>query len=556
MANTFKLKRSAVPGKVPTTGDLQLGELALNTYDGRLYTLKDNGSQSVTEIGGAASGVSSFSAGTTGLTPSTATTGAVTLAGILAVANGGTGVGTSTGSGSNVLSTSPTLVTPLLGTPTSGNLANCTGYTFANLASKPTTLSGYGITDALGATAKAADSELIDGIDSTRLLYGWNGSGTSGVNATQNVYELGQYKSGFWDTTAAAWLPTTDWYWGATFAHRNNTGAYNYSGQLAFKLGGGGDSLYARTIDNGTPTGWSKLLSSGNFNTYAPTLTGTGASGSWGISVTGNAATATKLTTPRTLTIGNTGKTFDGSANVTWSLAEIGAGGSGSFTASATAPSNPSVGDEWLDTDDGFHYTWVDDGNTAQWVELGPQNIDTGVTFTANSVAPLNPAAGDEWLDLDNGITYSWVSDGDTAQWVELGPQGFSRADTASTVAAGIVQLTDSVTTTSSTLAATATAVKTAYDRAAYTVTVTATSKTLVNRERCTVTAATQTITLPATPSAGWEVAVTIGGSFTDTVIARNGSNIMSLAENMTVDKANVSVTLYYVDATRGWRII
>ena len=50
------------------------------------------------------------------------------VTGIVAVVNGGTGVTTSTGSGSNVLNTSPTLVTPLLGTPTSGNLANCTGY--------------------------------------------------------------------------------------------------------------------------------------------------------------------------------------------------------------------------------------------------------------------------------------------------------------------------------------------------------------------------------------------------------------------------------------------
>lgn len=40
---------------------------------------------------------------------------------------------------------------------------------------------------------------------------------------------------------------------------------------------------------------------------------------------TGNAATATKLETARTLTIGNTGKTFDGSAAVTWSLSDIGA---------------------------------------------------------------------------------------------------------------------------------------------------------------------------------------------------------------------------------------
>jgi len=46
---------------------------------------------------------------------------------LLKVAKGGTGVGTSTGSGNNVLSTSPTLVTPILGTPTSGTLTNATG---------------------------------------------------------------------------------------------------------------------------------------------------------------------------------------------------------------------------------------------------------------------------------------------------------------------------------------------------------------------------------------------------------------------------------------------
>ena len=80
---------------------------------------------------------SSFSAGTTGFTPSTATTGAITLAGTLnianggtgststtycalatnvsgtlPVANGGTGVTSSTGSGAVVLGTAPTLTNP------------------------------------------------------------------------------------------------------------------------------------------------------------------------------------------------------------------------------------------------------------------------------------------------------------------------------------------------------------------------------------------------------------------------------------------------------------
>lgn len=49
------------------------------------------------------------------------------VSGTLPVANGGTGVTASTGSGNNVLSTSPTLVTPLLGVPTSVTLTNATG---------------------------------------------------------------------------------------------------------------------------------------------------------------------------------------------------------------------------------------------------------------------------------------------------------------------------------------------------------------------------------------------------------------------------------------------
>lgn len=51
----------------------------------------------------------------------------VNVSGTLGVAGGGTGVTTSTGSGSVVLSTSPALVTPALGTPTSGVLTSCTG---------------------------------------------------------------------------------------------------------------------------------------------------------------------------------------------------------------------------------------------------------------------------------------------------------------------------------------------------------------------------------------------------------------------------------------------
>jgi hypothetical protein len=57
MTNTIKIKRSAVASKVPQTGDLELGELAINTHDGKLFTKKDNGSASIVEIGGAGGNV-------------------------------------------------------------------------------------------------------------------------------------------------------------------------------------------------------------------------------------------------------------------------------------------------------------------------------------------------------------------------------------------------------------------------------------------------------------------------------------------------------------------
>jgi hypothetical protein len=61
-----------------------------------------------------------------GVTKLTVNSSGVTLASALPVASGGTGATASTGSGNVVLSTSPTLVTPVLGTPTSGTLSNCT----------------------------------------------------------------------------------------------------------------------------------------------------------------------------------------------------------------------------------------------------------------------------------------------------------------------------------------------------------------------------------------------------------------------------------------------
>lgn len=46
----IKIKRSSVPAKAPATTDLVLGELAINTYDGKLYLKKNNGTESIVEV--------------------------------------------------------------------------------------------------------------------------------------------------------------------------------------------------------------------------------------------------------------------------------------------------------------------------------------------------------------------------------------------------------------------------------------------------------------------------------------------------------------------------
>jgi len=50
MAQVVKLKRTSVQGRIPSISNLELGELAINTHDGRIFFEKDNGILSIQEI--------------------------------------------------------------------------------------------------------------------------------------------------------------------------------------------------------------------------------------------------------------------------------------------------------------------------------------------------------------------------------------------------------------------------------------------------------------------------------------------------------------------------
>jgi hypothetical protein len=67
MASIVQLKRSALSGKVPGTGSLNLGELALNTYDGKIFFRRSGSTDTVQEV----------------ITSNTTNTGSVTITGTL-----------------------------------------------------------------------------------------------------------------------------------------------------------------------------------------------------------------------------------------------------------------------------------------------------------------------------------------------------------------------------------------------------------------------------------------------------------------------------------------
>ena len=94
----IKIRRSAVEGNAPTAAQLELGELALNTYDGKLFTEINDGTVSIVEIGGhlqhlAVSGISTFGSGSTAVIVGGATTsllvrGDCRVVGVLTVGSG------------------------------------------------------------------------------------------------------------------------------------------------------------------------------------------------------------------------------------------------------------------------------------------------------------------------------------------------------------------------------------------------------------------------------------------------------------------------------------
>lgn len=104
--------------------------------------------------------------------------------------------------------------------------------------------------------------------------------------------------------TASNGMGGGNYYHPFNLEYSSNDGTGNVT-QLAVAYGSPGNEIYMRGRYAGSWSSWIRLLNSNNYNDYSPTLTGTGASGTWNINVTGNANNITQYTVNQNLGTSN-----------------------------------------------------------------------------------------------------------------------------------------------------------------------------------------------------------------------------------------------------------
>jgi len=265
--------------------------------------------------------------GGTGLTTYTsggavyANSSSTLTSGTLPITAGGTGATTAAGAQTNlnVPSTTGSGATGTWGISITGSASGSAG----SVANAVTFNSG-GSGDASGTSFNGAAARTISyntiGAPSTS---GTNASGTWSINVTGSAGSASSATTSTYVTsqdirtlspssTTAARMA-----FGFTSWANNNTAPWaDYLAMRSYTdASGGNDNLlvlnkstiamrvYQQAYGSSTAySSYADVLMSNNYNSYAPTLTGTGATGTWAINISGNAATATAATTAVTLT--------------------------------------------------------------------------------------------------------------------------------------------------------------------------------------------------------------------------------------------------------------
>jgi hypothetical protein len=197
----IQLYYSTTASAVPVNTNLASGELAININDGKLYYKDSGGVVRLLASNATSAPVLSFQTSLGGLTPSTATTGVVTLAGTLNTSSGGTGLTSFTAGDLPYYATGTAL--SKLGIGTAGQVLTSTGS-----APQWTTLTGVAVTTiSFGSTGLTPSSATSGAVTvAGTLVVGSGGTGLTSLTTGRIPYGAGTSAFGnsanlFFDST-------------------------------------------------------------------------------------------------------------------------------------------------------------------------------------------------------------------------------------------------------------------------------------------------------------------------------------------------------------------
>ena len=133
----------------------------------------------------------------------------------------------------------------------------------------------------LSTTGKAADAETVDGIDSSRIVYGdgANGRSVSRTDGNANTSDSSN-ASGFYFGTRVAGMPTTDWWNWVTVRGNSWSGSDGYHFQLAGSFWS--DDFRIRRMQSGSNKAWVTLMHSGNISSQSVNYASSAGAVAWG----------------------------------------------------------------------------------------------------------------------------------------------------------------------------------------------------------------------------------------------------------------------------------
>ena len=345
------IRRSATPNKVPTSDQLALGELAINTNDGKLYLEKDPNGVGI---------------GTTVVCVNPFNVGVGSLSYDINFTAGDVGIGTddvSTAVGSN---NTAVLAAGIV-----------TAYKFYGDGSALTGISGGGssVTVSESAPGSPSNGDLWWDSDVGELyIYYTDGDSnqwveTSGGSALDIVGKFVSNDTGI-HTTRNVGIGTTT---AGGAVHASNTAVLNVGVVTANYIYGDGSNLTGISAgvwqSSGTGISTTKPVTISNGLNVTGVLTAaqfTATDGfNLGISSAGTSITGGPV---KTLNFIGTGNTI--LYNASTDVVDISIAGGG-VAVSTTAPSGPEEGDLWWNSDSGNLAIYYEDGDSNQWVSAG-----------------------------------------------------------------------------------------------------------------------------------------------------------------------------------------